>query len=1320
MTPPLHPRPDRLPLEDHTGLFTWATFEGFLCAFLSTGTVIKPRDGMRAKIDSARLQPGPGRKQKGIDIVAQVTGIDAPRLGRETWVFQCKYYKNWSESQSRRAMVECTYEADRKFLVVTKYNIADEARTVVEAEADWEFWSGETLSSHFLNPDVISRAQASRLLFTYFGEGWAKAMLGLPGHLVTPEVYFANLQRARSADPAYPAFATTLVGRESELKKLDAFAAHSRHRVGLLVAPGGRGKTRLLREWALHLGDKKRLGKKAPTVRFLLPNRIDSDFVAAITAERRPLLLVLDDAHQIQLDQTRRAVFAELVQLENVKVLLALRPGIEGTVRGELDDAGLFPASNLSDPITIPPLDPSDARALVREVAPTLPAPQAAILARLSRECPLIAEMAGRLLAEGSLAIADIRDEPAFRDHVFERLLRVPETITKDWGASRVNELLELIALIAPVEPNEAFREKAAQVLAQNTRPHEVSDMITALIDHGLMVEFEHVFYRSRQVRISPDLLSDHLAYRACDDRPRSDSRPPRNRGFVQRVLDHFSADDFPRIIQNLADAEWRAGPNADSVCEPLWRWFNDAFEQPQESDMRPHYLDLWRSVAHLQPRRTLKLAEKIKTKHPSLVEKLPGLLQPVGERHADHATDVLDQLWRLATSSDDLSIHPHPTPLDAIATILAVRETKPPELHRAVLPWIRRILAEQKWMQASPGPGPVVVLEHLLSPLFAGTSSETTWDSQTTLTWWENVVPIRDTAWIRVEARAICRELIDRRDARLALAVVPVLDHAVRPIHVMNTKLPRNVLDAWDEERIAALELFAHLFNIHTDPAVRFVAGRELRDSIKFVRETETYKNAARAVLAKIPDTPVQRLARLCLGHALNDMVDHPGASRGEERAHWERFTDSVADEILRAHGEPLSLFDHLNHHVARWETLGLRPNVRPLIAALGRLSPETALTIARHLLAQPDQPSAVNFDAWANAGASADPTLRRFLYESALKASPVLIRRAALNGLSFWRKNGDLPPALREAIFDQTAQASPEISRDLADHVWLNSEHIDDTDWKLLAAIPAHDASVALYVFKKTSELLEHAQPTDPALALTILDQLRTCPTLDDVEFDYVFAPWVRHYPKEVFQVFWDRLVDTRTRDTADTFFAYLRESNLESALPVLWQGDDFLALFSDIEQRIPTAGLSEGEARLVRFAMSRMPDTIAQRLTSAISKLTAEGALRSVVLAFEDEIDDSPPPFIVKHAALVRALLVKAREFGADTYAEVFDHFAHIDDLGRPSSNGTLDAHREAIFALQAAAHEYASDPELGTLYAKALKHEKDFVAAGPLTA
>lgn len=1309
MTPPLHPRPDRLPFEDHTGLFTWTTFEGFLCAFFSAGTVIRTRNGMLAKIDSARLQPGPGRKQKGIDIIAKVTGIEAPHLGRETWVFQCKYYKDWSESQSRRAMAKCTDKADRKFLVVTKYNIDDEARAVVEAEDDWEFWSGETLSAHFLNPDVISKAQASRLLFTYCGDGWSKAMLGLPGHLVTPEVYFNNLQRARDTGHAYPAFATTLVGRESELKKLDAFATQSRHRVGLLVAPGGRGKTRLLREWALHLGDENRLGQKAPTVRFILPNRIDSDFVAAITAERRPLVLVLDDAHQIHMDRVRRDLFTELVQLENVKVLLSHRPGLESAMRGEMHDIGLFPASSLADPIVIPPLGPSDARALVREVAPTLPAPQAITLARLSQECPLIAEMAGHLLANETLAVTDIRDEPAFRDHVFEHLLRLPKAMTEQWSETKVNELLELIALIAPVEPNEAFREKAAQVLAHNTRPHEISDMITALIDHGLMVEFEHVFYRNRQVRISPDLLSDHLAYRACYNRPPAERRVPRDRGFVKRVLDHFPADDFPRIIQNLADAEWRAGPAADSVCEPLWRWFNTAFEQ--NTHLRRHYLDLWCSVAHLQPRRTLELAEKIKKKHPPLIEKLPALLQPIGERHAEHVADVLDQLWRLVTAPHERPNHARPTPIDAIAAILAVRESKPPEVHQKALPWIRRILTDEAWIKSKPAP--IIVLEHLLSPLFTGTSSETTWSSQTTLTWWEHVVPIRESAWIRTEARVLCRELIDRRDARLALAVVPVLDHAVRPIHVINTKLPRNVLDAWDEERIAALELFAYLINIHTDPAVRFVAGRDLRRSIKFVRETETYKNVARTVLMQIPDTPAQRLARLCLGHALNDIVDHPGASRSEERAHWERFTDSVADEILRAHNEPLSLFDHLNHHVAHWEALGLRPNVRPLIAALGRLSPETALTIARHLLAQPDQPSAANFDAWANAGASADPHLRQSLYESALKAAPVLIRRAALNGLSFWRKNGDLPPALREAIFAQTAQASPEIARDLADHVWLNSEHIDETDWKLLAAIPAHDASVALYVFKKASELLEHAQPTDPALAFSILNQLRTCPTLDDVEFDYVFAPWVRHYPKEVFQVFWDRLVDGR--DTADKFFEYLRESELESALPVLWQDNDFLALFAGIEQRIPTVGLSDDEARLVRFAMSRMPNIVAERLTRSISNLTNMPALMSVVLAFEQEIDDPPPPFIVKHAALVRALLAKALEFGTDTYDKVFEHFAHIDDLGRPSSNGTSESHREAIFALQAASHQHAHDPELSALYTKALKHEQDFVAS-----
>jgi hypothetical protein len=183
-----------------------------------------------------------------------------------------------------------------------------------------------------------------------------------------------------------------------------------------------------------------------------------------------------------------------------------------------------------------------------------------------------------------------------------------------------------------------------------------VSHLRDALDDVGLL----HT--TGAGTRVTPDLLSDHLAYTACyDDAGQS-------RTFAERLLDHFSPEEFPKLMQHLAEAEWRAldeKPEAVSVVEPLWKWFRARFEA-SPFHARREQIQQWGNIAHLQPRRSIELAElaisltdapppefRFKnsdkwTEQDYCLDSLPSMLGGVAERHPEHVARCFDLLWRL------------------------------------------------------------------------------------------------------------------------------------------------------------------------------------------------------------------------------------------------------------------------------------------------------------------------------------------------------------------------------------------------------------------------------------------------------------------------------------------------------------------------------------------------------------------------------------------------------------------------------------------------------------------------------------------------
>ena len=164
---PVSPKPKLLPFFDPN--FSWETFESFFCDFLAAHPELLTKDGMSCRVVSAHPYGRQGDSQHGIDIRAEISN-------GEVWVFQCKHYKEWGPKKTSTAIAKCSYDADRKFLLVTR-SVSPETREVVAKHPDWELWDSGDISREFLQR--LPAADAARILYANFGRGWPEELLGI-------------------------------------------------------------------------------------------------------------------------------------------------------------------------------------------------------------------------------------------------------------------------------------------------------------------------------------------------------------------------------------------------------------------------------------------------------------------------------------------------------------------------------------------------------------------------------------------------------------------------------------------------------------------------------------------------------------------------------------------------------------------------------------------------------------------------------------------------------------------------------------------------------------------------------------------------------------------------------------------------------------------------------------------------------------------------------------------------------------------------------------------------------------------------------------
>jgi DNA polymerase III delta prime subunit len=1309
--PPVSPKLRELPFEARE--FTWATFEDFFCAFLASQPTLLGAGGNSAKVIRARPYGRKGDKQNGIDIRAVMDN-------KEVWAFQCKHYPRsaWTPAKTQKAIKDCTYEADRKFLLVTR-ELSEDCFEVVEAHDDWELWDSRAISREFLNR--VDPLKGAEILYRCFGPGWPVAFFDLPKSfpLIGAEArFFGLLGKGRSFHQR-----TKLIGRTDELKRLHAFVKSKRTEVLLLPGRAGIGKSRLLLEFARTFNRKHR----DATILFVSDEECHpSDYADALTAAPKPLVLVFDDAHR--LGEVRRALFPVLRKEagEGVKLVLALRPGPTHQIRQELVESG-FDSSAIEEREPMEALHPDEAMKLAETVLGKWETPKMRqLFARIARESPLLAVMGAELWKEGRLAERDLRDTPEFRDKVLlAGFGRDIEPISERYGEEPVRTFAGMLALLAPVKFESTFFEAVGTFPGFSLRQDQLRDLAAAFDEAGLLLETEAGY------RIVPDLLSDQLAFEACYDKRGQD------KSFAALVVRHFDVENFPRVIRHLAEAEWQATArlkSRETILEPVWEWFEERFRSSSFYERRK-LLGQWADVAHLQPERTLELAElamrlreapqededpwfryrRIET-HNYLLGGIPRLLKPLANSRPDFTGRCFDLLWELGKDLDppNTSFREKDHPILVMGEIAKAEYWKPPGVPETALEWVKA-KALGGAMQGNGNP-PRFLLAELLKPFFRMVSEES-WSSGDAFHYRTHLASVSATARIRETVFSLCRNLAGSGDLAIALGIADVIEEAIRPIGMPFGATPTpQQRSEWDEERKKALALALHLLERCEEPILHFRLRKILLWEISRGNEGESsnYLMAARRAFERISDAFELRLLRASLSHAHDEFPEKWEAEDWHQRVKrlWSEFLGLLADELVRTHPDPPSFVDALTRFAGHVAEYGYTPNWSPLLSTVSDRHPAMALEVTQHLIRE----RVPNTGEWirsllGKATQGDSETHLRFCREAVETQVPDLVA-GAIESLAWLRRldaGGELPDEGWNLLFSVVEAAEEPVYRALMQFLWINDNAPCERDWELVARLPDPPSSdlQGTLVRSVRDLLLPRTSKPDSAVIRKALSSAVSVKAPGHDSFNYSLVGISEHFPAEVFLFFRDRVQYAAQPDDADF-----------EALP-LKIGDfpfegvaDHPEVASQVaiweERLLEGPPLSFDEMRLFR-AVALRPGFFFACLERLLARVRTGEHIENVLDLVKDDFGEA---IVLREPDFIRALLVKARDVGGEPmYREAFRRL-HLLPGCRSSCNG--EAAPEWLGLLEAAerlAHRYADDPDLGPLYRCAVEVERE---------
>ncbi|GAI12458.1 unnamed protein product, partial [marine sediment metagenome] len=221
-------------------------------------------------------------------------------------------------------------------------------------------------------------------------------------------------------------------------------------------------------------------------------------------------------------------------------------------------------------------------------------------LLQVAKESPLVVVVGGHLIARDEIPPGMLERHEDFQRAVLDKFKdSLLGTINKDKLSPRLcKDVLLLISVLSPIHPqDEVFRQKASEFLGVES--YELVRAIGILEESGILLR------RGYSLRITPDVLSDHILYDACI------TAQSESTGYAEKVFEVFGDTFFSDILFNISETEWHARKDSKDVdlLGETWTRIKEEFKDGSHFQ-RSQMLDLLERIAFFRPARVLELIE--------------------------------------------------------------------------------------------------------------------------------------------------------------------------------------------------------------------------------------------------------------------------------------------------------------------------------------------------------------------------------------------------------------------------------------------------------------------------------------------------------------------------------------------------------------------------------------------------------------------------------------------------------------------------------------------------------------------------------------
>jgi transcriptional regulator with XRE-family HTH domain len=914
-----------------------------------------------------------GHKQYGIDLFAKENAAKTD--------YQCKRHQQFGPEKVRKAVKDTTMVAAHHYLLLSRQATPD-ARDAINEDDDWSLWDVEDISAKVR---YLPKQDALDLIDTYFPD-WRQHFLGVeaPSPWLSPDKYFRPISNKLQVF----SHGWNFFGRQTELKQLTDFASDNTTAAMIVSGIGGVGKTRLLKEMA---------GALELDMKVVFMTQRADPTAADLEILPKSGMLAIDDAHEYSDLQALLSGIA--VARPHLKVLISTRPYGVTMLEDQLLQAGLV--FKHEDKVTLGKMAIGDAEKLALEIlrGNNGDEEQAHRIAEITLDCPLATVIGARLVADGEIKPEVLANSENFRSHL---LRRFRDIISGKIGgvkdADAITALMDLIAVVQPVDPDTNFEAVATEILG---RPYDktVRDM-RALEDAGVLIR------RKNRLRIAPDLLADFIR---ADAAYNPNSKSPT--GYVDRVFKKTKNELATNLLANLSQLDWRLSTDGTqaALLAAIWKDLEKQF-LAGDIGVREEMLKALEKVAYYQPEQAIRFArlaidnptDKLKKTrydrllggkrtYGSVLAKVPPLLK-YASYNGEFVLEALDILRLMAKNDNRDPGRTTDHPVSIMRHIAGIQPGKPmgyiETVNNHILGWLD---------DGTEGFSPFDVLDGALA-----TEGHHTEFKGITLT----MTPFR----VNADAMDVTRNKVI--DAAFKAVEHGPLIEAVRAMKTIEEALrgpwgndvTPEERAKWEPGQIAILERLQRLVaDTKLDPFIAVEARRAVNWHATYSKSDT--KPVANAVLKAIPKTLDHKLAR-ALADGWGWSFERSETDFQRDEAAFVEWRQRTAQELVAAYDGKLDqLISLLESRISVLDTIQ-RPaggDAGPFIYTLVSTSDDFAKLLGQHIISNPGSPLATTIGVVINAISSTDHTAAVSLAADVLATGDVVLQRCVARSIGW-----------------------------------------------------------------------------------------------------------------------------------------------------------------------------------------------------------------------------------------------------------------------------------------------------------------------------